>query len=381
MDFNAHPRDQCTPAVADKGFSLTTQWLVASPYIHVPDTPWLMPFVPRTGKRDPQFAVVPATYRHDRSRSITGAGGWGDYFNHGLTAWRQASQRNEPAGIITCFPQLAAVVGLRNALSRRPVPTIAWVFNLGHMPDGLKRKVAMRAFREISLFAVHSTPEIKAYSDWLEMPRERFRYVPLQRPAAQRFEGLSVGEPYAIALGSAKRDYASVLLALGRLKMRAIVVAAPHALAGLNVPPNVEVKSGLTAEACLQLLQGARVHVLALANRTTASGQVTLLDAMAYGIASVVTACPGTVDYATDDEDALVVEAGDPDALTHAIQRLWEDDTLRQRLGNRALQRQLQEHSDQMAGRHLRNAIDAVSRSTPGFGGADTLVPDSAFQP
>src|SRR5262249_8728864 len=80
-------------------------------------------------------------------------------------------------------------------------------------------------------------------------------------------------------------------------------------------------------------VQPARLDGVPVANDTTASGQVTLIDAMMYGRAAVATRCVGTVDYVRNGETAFLVEPQQPDALRKAIQQLWEDEPLRQRVG------------------------------------------------
>ena len=61
------------------------------------------------------------------------------------------------------------------------------------------------------------------------------------------------------------------------------------------------------------------------------------LEAMASGAACVLTASGGVMEYAHDDENALVVPPGDDAALATAILRLVEDAPLRQRLAESGL--------------------------------------------
>jgi glycosyltransferase involved in cell wall biosynthesis len=161
-------------------------------------------------------------------------------------------------------------------------------------------------------------------------------------------------------MGSAGRDYASLFKALKELPYRTIVVAGKHAVGGLAVPSNVEIKSGLTLKECHELLQRARFSVTPIANTKTASGQVTLVDAMTYGKAQIVTRCPGSVDYVDHGQEALLIEPGDTETLKEAIQSLWEQAVVRKRLGENGRARMIDEFSDEAGGKRLGALLDTL---------------------
>jgi glycosyltransferase involved in cell wall biosynthesis len=327
-------------------------WYLAAPFIHSAADQWLGAFVPNEAA-DLRFHAVPATYHHDRSRKFTGSSAWADYFGHGNAVWRAARASRTPAGILTCFPQLPIPVGLRKRLAFSDLPVVAWTFNLGKLPTGLRRHLAMAAFAAVDRFIVHSRSEIVSCSAWLELPESRFRFVPLQRAARPITVDEDRNEPFVLSMGSAQRDYRLLFGVLAELGYPAVIVAGAHAVAGLTVPANVQVRSGLSTEECHVLAQRARVNVIPVANQDTASGQVTLLDAMMFARAAVITACPASVDYVDHGHDALLVRHGDRDDMKAAIKMLWEDETLRRTIGAAARKTALERFSDEAIGREL----------------------------
>jgi glycosyltransferase involved in cell wall biosynthesis len=308
-------------------------WFLAAPFAHGAEVGWLPAEVERLGFR---FTVVPAGYHHDRSRPATSARQWLDYFRHALRVWRDPGWRNGAGiGIVTWFPQLAIGVGLlkRLTLSRRPV--IAWCFNLGRVPEGWRGRLARFALGRVDLLVAHSRAEIAVYADWLGLPQDRFLFAPLA--VALPKAGLApADEPFVLAMGSACRDYPAFVTALRELGYPAVIVAGAHALDGIALPPMIERRSGLTIEECHDLVRRARVNVIPIDNATTASGQVTVIEAMMLGKGVVATRCTGTEDYVRDGETGVLVPPRDATALTSAIKRMWEDGALRAQLGTSA---------------------------------------------
>ena len=138
------------------------------------------------------------------------------------------------------------------------------------------------------------------------------------------------------------------------------MVAARHALDGLSPPPNVQCVGGLTPRECRHLAQRARLSVVPVWNDATASGQVTIVEAMRMGRPVVATRSIGSRDYIDDGVSGLLVEPRDPDGLRSAIDRLWDDGPLRERLGREAASFTERHCSDEAAGAALGRLLDEV---------------------
>ncbi|HAA30243.1 MAG TPA: glycosyltransferase, partial [Cyanobacteria bacterium UBA8553] len=177
---------------------------------------------------------------HTRRLRVTGSEEWLGYFNQTKEALAQ-----KPDGIVTVFPQLATTVGLQQRFASQRIPVIAWCFNIGACYPGLKRLLAQTALKDINRFIVHSQRERENLSEWLKLPLSRFEFVPLQRAKITITETEEMNNPFLLAMGSAQRDYATLFKAVEKLGLRTVVIAGNHALAGLTIPDNVEVRSGL----------------------------------------------------------------------------------------------------------------------------------------
>lgn len=332
------------------------RFLLLSPFTRGTTSSWIVKDV--VGH---EVEVVPAGYAHDRSRPVSGRQEWADYYRHVREALRRAAG-GRAQGLITVFPQLAALAGLlKRLLLRSDLVVVAWSFNLGRTYGGLKGAVARFALAGVDVFVVHSRAEIPLYSRWLRLPESRFQFVPLSvaLPAEDEVPAGADGEsPYIVALGTANRDYGTLAAAVAGTGISTLIVAGEHRTRHIAPPPEVRFRSGVALAECHRLARGARLNLVPLQDAANPSGQVTLIEAMMRGCALVATRCVGTQDYVEDGTDALLVPAGDAAALRAAILSLWNDDARRAELGRRARERALTHYTFAAGGQALQAILD-----------------------
>jgi glycosyltransferase involved in cell wall biosynthesis len=225
-------------------------------------------------------------------------------------------------------PRLRCVVlnmGLVNRLRRTRGPGRALV------------RTGVRAADAVVCFAESQRRELTALAG-----ADAARTVTLELGVDAAFlrpQGPPPRDGYVLAVGrDVARDYATFADALRGLDARAVVVASRRNLAGVDLPPNVEVQVDVDAPALRDLYEGARCVVVATRRESfpygaDCSGQTVVLDAMAMG-RPVVASSRGTLDgYVADGVTGLLVPPEEPQALRAAVERLAADDELAQRLG------------------------------------------------
>jgi glycosyltransferase involved in cell wall biosynthesis len=170
---------------------------------------------------------------------------------------------------------------------------------------------------------------------------QRFHYIPFKINVVESIRRTEVCDcGYIFTGGRSRRDFATFFAAVGPLGYPVKVIASPEAemkadgssLAGLTVPPNVEITiDNPSPEFFVRTMAAARLVVLPiLRDVTTQAGIGVYLQAMALRKCVIVSTGLGVSDVLTADQ-ALIVPAGDPDALRHAIERAWNDEDLRRR--------------------------------------------------
>ncbi|MGB5813196.1 MAG: glycosyltransferase [Polyangiales bacterium] len=338
-------------------------WTVAAPFIHTLEeeySRWITPFVP--GDRH-QFQVVPRRKAmmswHDRASPVSSGEEWRDYWNHATDALSVAQD-----GIITVFPQLPSVIGLRQRLSpKRDVAVISWLFNTAECYPGLRQTLSRFALRDVNRFVSHTHRECDMYAEWLGLPRERFEFVPIQTPELPLEFEEDTKEPFVLLQGSAHRDFPTFIEAIQRLGLRAVILSGPRALDGIDVPSNVEAPFGVTRADCNRYAQLARVHVVPMieSDAITGAGQVTIAGTMWTKRPMIVSRCNGAADYVVDGENGFLVTPGSVDELAAAIKRLWDDAELRSRIAGNAYEFAKRTYTDEAAGAALGRILDDVA--------------------
>lgn len=333
---------------------MVSKFHVIAPFFHTASDRWLDDFIESP---DLEFRKIlnPSGKHNDwhhTTTKTTSSEGWKNHFHHAWLAFR-----GRPKGIITSFPQLAMCAGIIKRLTFRRTLIIAHNFNIGSLAPGKKRRFARFAAAGVNMFLVHSRSEIAPYADYLAVPENRFRFVPLQRGDINLSRDEDNETPFVLAMGSAHRDYPTLIKAVDKLKIRTIIVTRKDDIAELPQSPYVEFMSGLSQEDCLKLMTQARLSVTPISNMSTASGQVTFVNAMKLGVAVIATRCPGTEDYMENRETAILVPMGDVEALTASIAELWEDHDKRERFAQAGKRHAETYYSDEGAAKTLEDII------------------------
>ena len=334
-------------------------WALLATYYtqdNVKDAKWIDGFI-----NDPAhtFSKVPIPENtdpndwHNRKSRGSSSSEWQTYWRQAGTAWKE-----DYDGYITQFPQLPMLLGLRKKFSTKNKPIISWCFNLGETLSAPKTQLAKLGLSQVDKFIVHTRREIQIYSDWFSIPEDRFEFFPMQRGKVEITETENTEDPFLLSMGSALRDYKTLLEAIKILKIKTKIVAAPRALEGLEIPDNVEVISGITLDDCRILSQQARMNVIPMVDRELPAGIVTIIEAMRIGRPIIVTKCLGSEDYIIDNETGLFVEPYSVESMVEAISSLWDDAGKRDRISKAAAIYSEQHISDRAASAKLKSIID-----------------------
>jgi glycosyltransferase involved in cell wall biosynthesis len=229
------------------------------------------------------------------------------------------------------FTPLANVIPFAATAHRGP-PVVVYNFGLNTI---LRR--AGRARRRLLVESLRRTAGVACLGS--SQRRELIElagFAPAHVPVAihgvdERFftPGNLERERLVVAIGrDLARDYETFLRAVRDIDARVVVVVLQRNLAGLEVPPNVEVRERIPYSELRDLYQRAAVAVIALRGAdfpygSEGSGVSAALEAQASATPLVASDRPIIRDYL--DEAGVIVPPEDADALRHAIVHILED--------------------------------------------------------
>ena len=331
------------------------RWTVVAAFFTGAESRWLDDFIDDPGRVFRKQGLVGRSTAEDwHARGPrTPLGRWLGHLRQA-----RAALADRPDGVIACYPQLAMCVALLKRLGRHKPQIIAYNYNLGGFPGGPKRRLARFVASQIDAYVVHSPVEVEAYARYLDVAPDRVRFIPLQRGRIEMPRVEDMEAPFLLAMGSAGRDYPTLIAAVDALGIRTVIVTRPSDAETLPRSRHVELRSGLSAQDCMALLSRARLSVTPISNLTTASGQVTVLNAMQLGVPVIATRCPGTDGYVEDGRTGLLVPPSDMPALQAAIASLWNDPARRAALSEAARREAAARFSDEAAAAALAALMD-----------------------
>jgi glycosyltransferase involved in cell wall biosynthesis len=197
-----------------------------------------------------------------------------------------------------------------------------------------------RSLRSISKVVVFSANQVPILAGFLGLPPERISVIPFgvdtryYDPSA--VDGQAGGAGVVAIGGDSRRDYATLISAAQIADVPLTLVCYPRNIAGLDLPPQVKLRSDIRHEEYRRLLLGADLVVTPTIAPAYPSGQSVVLEAMSLGRATLTTDSPAMRDYVTDGVDGALVPPRDPASLAELIGDLLADDDRRQSLGTTA---------------------------------------------
>ncbi len=224
---------------------------------------------------------------------------------------------------------------------------LAWKFK-----TFLYRKLARRCIGIIT----NSTAEIDTNARRFHLPRDRFRYVPLNTTISSP-EYIPAPDGYLFCAGRTLRDYTTLMTVMREMDLPWRIVAGKADMAGMAPSGHVEIYREIERARYLDVLRGARIVVLPLLPTERSTGQVVLLEAMSYGKPVITTRTPGTEDIVRHGRNGFLVAPGDAGEIIRILKSLTGNQAECERVGKHALEDILSHHATRQ---HALERIAAV---------------------
>jgi glycosyltransferase involved in cell wall biosynthesis len=265
-------------------------------------------------------------------------------------------QQTPPDAVILGSDIHVLVYSAFRRLFRRPgvkIVYLGFIFTErgGDAYKRLKYLYVSAVIRLCDKIIVHSSYEAKRYQKLFDQAEDKFSFVPwgtdiprLPSPLTSNGnDDVSSRRPYIVAAGRSGRDYRTMFDAVRGLDIAVHVVCdAIDPVLEQERPPNVILLRDCYDRSYLEQLEGALICVIPLSVGNISAGQMVLLQAMALSKAIVITRTVTVEEYARNEIEVKMVPLGDIGALRTAIIGLVQDAARRERMGQCARRRYLE---------------------------------------
>jgi glycosyltransferase involved in cell wall biosynthesis len=244
--------------------------------------------------------------------------------------------------VLALFESSAHPYGLirsRLPVARRPAFMVlsCWLAEALASADPRRLRRYRRIYATVDRLYAFSRNQVPLLRDALDLPAERVRPLTFgvdhqeMQPSQQSPSG-----PFLAVGRDRGRDWPTLFAALGKAGVSAQVLCRPADIAGLAVPPNVEILGVVDRARYRTLLQQAKGVLVSTQVLSYPSGQSVMLEAMACARPVVVTDTPALVEYVDPGRTALTVPPRDTDAWVDAVRALERGEVDGEALGRAA---------------------------------------------
>jgi glycosyltransferase involved in cell wall biosynthesis len=236
--------------------------------------------------------------------------------------------RKKPSVLVSHGPRPALYAGNLAKIVCPDTPHLVYSFNFTDLPNGIQHSLMIKAFRQPAKFVTYSSVERKLYANYFDIPIEKIDMLhwAVHVPKVDLTELPIETGRYICALGSQGRDYATLIATMKKLpNIKLVIVANPDSILGLTIPDNVKIHTNIPLRHAHNILAHSAFMALPLRDSQVPCGHVTIVSAMFFNKAIVVTNSQGVQDYIEDGKTGLFFEPKNVDDLSKKIEALWDD--------------------------------------------------------
>lgn len=236
--------------------------------------------------------------------------------------------RKQPSILVSHGPRPALYAGNLAKLFCPNVAHLVYSFNFTNLPQGKQRSLMAKAFQQPIKFVTYSSIERSLYADYFDIPLEKIDMLPwaVHVPDLDSIEPAIETGRYICALGSQGRDYATLMDAMRKIPhVKLVLVAGADSIKGLTVANNVKIYTHIPLAHAHNILAYSDFMVLPLRDAEVPCGHVTIVSAMFFKKAIVVTDSLGVHDYIHDEKTGLFCTPKDSIDLSQKIETLWNN--------------------------------------------------------
>lgn len=201
----------------------------------------------------------------------------------------------------------------------------------------IRKLVVKVVWKGADILGFYSKKQLQLIEKKYNMPSERAVVLPfsLHTEKFQSSEKLDL-DGYIFSMGISYRDYDTLFKAAENIDKQFVVVTQDFVLERLKIPSNVKVYTNTFGSKASNLMKKASCVVITMQDPESPSGNTTMFEAMCYGKPVIITRAITTEEYIEDRKDGLLIPWKDSNALTEAVNYIFENPERAKQIGNAA---------------------------------------------
>lgn len=188
-------------------------------------------------------------------------------------------------------------------------------------------------------------------------PLERFVFIPFGVNDFTKAVDMSKHSTndYILSLGRSNRDWDFLIESLKNTEYEVRIVC--DELHRDDLPANIKIYNNIWGKDSYEFIKNCKFMIIPIMDGKIASGDTVLIQAMLFSKPIIITkpSCLAD-DYVRDGENGLVI-AKDKEALIRAVEKLWNDDGIYNRISQNCRQCYEDKHSLISYGRNVGNTL------------------------
>ena len=237
-------------------------------------------------------------------------------------------------------------------------------FTYKHKGNGLLGKLYYKWMRYIvksqyiDVFVCTSQTFCDYCAEQFDEPVDRFVYLPFGVEDFTKVlteKELKAREDFILSLGRSNRDWDWLINSFADTKYKVKIIC--DQLHRTDLPENIEILNNVWFEDSYRYLAKCKLAVIPIMDGKIGSGETVLLQTMSFGKPIIINkpSCLAD-DYIEDGETGLVVNK-DSEELLAAVERLYDDQELYDRLSKQERMKYENQHSIYRYGRYIGSVI------------------------